>query len=284
MKKCITVLMLLVMVALLLAPAALADNVPEPEALFSPELVGKEPGSFEGQPAMVGANPTEHNVMLGVSAEDHNVMLTSAPGYTANTDGSFSAVITGYGLTWLRADVDCTCHWFALDNSDGVFEPGSIFTIKLIGKGTDSEEWFRLHGMLDEHYQTELGDDVSFFRFSVTDPDGTEMTITDQKFRLYVQASSAWVEDLLPVFVSTGEDEMIEHLYTILTSPTGERMPCVELSLPHTGSIVVGEKLPFPASVFSDGSSVWQIAALCEAGVIVILALWLILRGKKRRA
>ena len=31
------------------------------------------------------------------------------------------------------------------------------------------------------------------------------------------------------------------------------------------------------------GNSVWQITALCEAGVIVILALWLLLRGKKRR-
>ena len=89
--------MLLVMVSLLLAPAALADNVPEPEALFSPELVGKEPGGFEGQPTMVGATPTEHNVMLGVSAEEHNIMLTSAPGYTANTDGSFSAVIAEDG-------------------------------------------------------------------------------------------------------------------------------------------------------------------------------------------
>ena len=31
------------------------------------------------------------------------------------------------------------------------------------------------------------------------------------------------------------------------------------------------------------GNSVWQIAAIGEAGVIVILALCLIFRGKKRR-
>ena len=172
--------------------------------------------------------------------------------YYVSSDGTTSTEITGTdGIYWVKEesyDSDLkrvTSAWYGVDNSSGIFEPGSRLSIKWINKEENPEEWNTYNPMIDEAETQNIPDAKKWiFLAEVIHPDGvTKYTKLPNSVPFYVQLGDDWdIEDVNARFISSNEDEPVRTTYIrSLAYPAG-RDEFMRLDLMHFSPYVIYDK------------------------------------------
>ena len=160
-------------------------------------------------------------------------------------DGTTSAMIKDYGMTWLKEDSDGSYAWYGIDNSSGAFELGSRFWVRWISEEKDPLIWKVYYDKLDdEHKFLVENNKLWIFLVGVTAPDGTEYHILNANVPFYIQLGSDWdKDDINALFIADDSDEIINLTYLdSMKYPEGDGK-FVKVILKHFSPYAIYDKL-----------------------------------------
>lgn len=150
-------------------------------------------------------------------------------GITTYFDGerTYSAQIKGDGMTWLFVDSENNDFWVALDNSDRVFEEGSVLSVKTATQEQDK-------AMFDECYREckiPFRETKScLVTISAHKADGTEYAQLDSNARIYVQVPENWdISELQTCYLDTSNIESAA--YEAFPLPNGSQVLTCKLDI-----------------------------------------------------
>ena len=158
-------------------------------------------------------------------------------------DGTTSTEVVKKDVTWVKEESDGTSAWYGLDNSEGEFELGSRFWVRWLSK--DKEEWEYYYNNLDEKHKNAVDSGrLWIFLAGVTAPNGQEYEGFNKEVKFYIQLGEDWdKEDINAVFISSGEDEILDISYVDdMSSPAGTR-EFARLTLKHFSPYAVYDNL-----------------------------------------
>lgn len=126
--------------------------------------------------------------------------------------GKTSAVVNKRGIIWINVGSDGNSSWYGLDNSNGIFETGSRFWVKLLDKNSSGQEYQKYFEQLDDvNKQKFKNGKLLIFLTGVTKPDGTVYTNLSTKVPYYIQLGKSWSgNEICALFVSSGVDGRVE--------------------------------------------------------------------------
>ena len=85
-------------------------------------------------------------------------------------------------IIWLKEESNGVSYYFGIDNSEGVFERGSYFRVRIIDKELNNEEWLNYYNNIDEETAQKIDDDkLLVFETSVTYSSGEEYKDLDKE-------------------------------------------------------------------------------------------------------
>lgn len=148
--------------------------------------------------------------------------------------GKTSAEITGNEIIWLKETSENSSAWYAIDNSDGIFKPGSKFWVKWLSPKINKKEFYEYYNKLDKEHKKQVEKNkLWIFLTGVTDPDGNEYTNFDKNINYYVQLGEDWEKnDIKAVFIDNYKDDVLEVSYENLEFPEG-KSEFAKLSMKH---------------------------------------------------
>ena len=158
-------------------------------------------------------------------------------------DGTTSTEVVKKDVTWVKEESDGTSAWYGLDNSEGEFELGSRFWVRWLSK--DKEEWEYYYNNLDEKHKNAVDSGrLWIFLAGVTAPNGQEYEGFNKEVKFYIQLGEDWdKEDINAVFISSGEDEILDVSYVDdISSPAGTQ-EFARLTLKHFSPYAVYDNL-----------------------------------------
>ena len=161
-------------------------------------------------------------------------------------DGTACTKITKNGMIYLKEESGVTSAWYAIDNSEGIFEIGSVFHVKWLSKADDADKFDEYYSILDDTYKNKSDvDKMYIFLTGVTKLDGVEYTDFGGKILpYYIQIGEDWdKDDINAVFISKGEDEVVDVTYIENTEyPEGKGL-FAKLSLKHFSPYAIFDEL-----------------------------------------
>ena len=160
-------------------------------------------------------------------------------------DGTTSSEVVKKDVTWIKEESDGTDAWYGLDNSEGQFELGSRFWVRWLSKEKDKEEWEYYYSNLDEKHKNAVDSGrLWIFLAGVTAPNGQEYKEFNKEVKFYIQLGEDWdKEDINSVFISSGEDEIVDVSYAdSMSCPEGKKEFAI-LTLKHFSPYAVYDKL-----------------------------------------
>ena len=160
-------------------------------------------------------------------------------------DGTTSSEVVEKDVTWVKEESDGTDAWYGVDNSEGQFELGSRFWVRWLNKEKDKEEWEYYYNNLDEKHKNAVDSDrLWIFLAGVTAPNGQEYKEFNKEVKFYIQLGEDWdKEDINSVFISSGEDEIVDVSYAdSMSCPEGKKEFAI-LTLKHFSPYAVYDKL-----------------------------------------
>ena len=160
-------------------------------------------------------------------------------------DGTTSTEVVKKDVTWVKEESDGTSAWYGLDNSEGEFELGSRFWVRWLNKEKDKEEWEYYYNNLDEKHKNAVDSGrLWIFLAGVTAPNGQEYKEFNKEVKFYIQLGEDWdKEDINAVFISSGEDEILDVSYVDdIPSPAGTQ-EFARLTLKHFSPYAVYDNL-----------------------------------------
>ena len=158
-------------------------------------------------------------------------------------DGTTSTEVVKKDVTWVKEESDGTSAWYGVDNSEGEFELGSRFWVRWLNK--DKEEWEYYYNNLDEKHKNAVDSGrLWIFLAGVTAPNGQEYKEFNKEVKFYIQLGEDWdKEDINAVFISSGEDEILDVSYVDdISSPAGTQ-EFARLTLKHFSPYAVYDNL-----------------------------------------
>lgn len=157
-------------------------------------------------------NPIEITVNMEVSKDDWGTKIEENGIVNYVTDnGTTNAEVNKNGVIWIREESYGTSAWYGLDNTSGIFAPGSRFWVRWLHSEDDKEEFDTYYAKLDDaHKQRAEEQRLWIFLTGVTAPDGTEYTNLDVNIPYYIQLGDDWdEEDVYALFISETADEPV---------------------------------------------------------------------------
>ena len=148
-------------------------------------------------------------------------------------------------MTWVKEESDGTYAWYGVDNSEGEFELGSRFWIRWLSKEKDKEEWEYYYNNLDEKHKNAVNPGrLWIFLAGVTAPNGQDYKEFNKDVKFYIQLGEDWdKEDINSVFISSGEDEIVDVSYAdSMSCPEGKK-EFARLTLKHFSPYAVYDNL-----------------------------------------
>lgn len=126
-------------------------------------------------------------------------------------------------IIWLKEESNGVSYYFGIDNSEGVFEQGSYFRVRIIDKDIDSAEWLNYYKNIDEETAKKIDEDkLLIFEMGVTNIYGQEYTILDKPVKVYMQHPYDWTEDdIKAICINENVDEDINTQITELDYEAG---------------------------------------------------------------
>ena len=226
-------------------------------------------------------------LMLGLCAtaladdpmQAYGTPTDNGDGITTYFDGerTYSAQIKGDGLTWLFVDGETNDFWVALDNSDKVFEEGSVLSVKVATQAEDK-------AMFDECYREckipFMENKSCLVIISAHKADGTEYAQLSSLAKIYVQVPENWdISKLQTCYLDTSNVESAEYVARPLAG--GSQVLTCKLEIKGLDSTMlmgqmetgyVSPKIPINYLI---------IGIACLVGVCVIAGVAIKVRGKK---
>jgi len=151
--------------------------------------------------------------------------------------GTSSIEIEDNKMIWLKEESEGYIYWFGIDNTDGTFELGSDFWVRVIDKNT--EEWLHYYSNIDKEINK---DKLVIFHVGVTNTDGEEYIGLDKSVKLYIQHPDDWTEEnIKSIYVSANNDEYISVKITELDY-VGGRDKFTTLTINHFSPYTIYEK------------------------------------------
>ncbi len=160
-------------------------------------------------------------------------------------DGTTSTEVVKKDVTWVKEESDGTSAWYGVDNSEGEFELGSRFWVRWLNKEKDKEEWEYYYNNLDEKHKNAVDSGrLWIFLAGVTAPNGQEYKEFNKEVKFYIQLGEDWdKEDINSVFISSGEDEIVDVSYAdSMSCPEGKKEFAI-LTLKHFSPYAVYDNL-----------------------------------------
>ena len=126
-------------------------------------------------------------------------------------DGTTSAEISDNDITWLKEESDGTSAWYAIDNSEGVFEKGSRFSVRWVKNSESKSDWDKYYALMDEEHKNKVDSErLWIFLAEVTAPNGNKYTQFSKSVPFYIELGEDWDKDeVKAIFIKEGEDEII---------------------------------------------------------------------------
>ena len=183
-------------------------------------------------------------VFVDKSDWGEEVKNNDEPNYV-DKDGTTSAEVVKKDVTWVKEESDGTSAWYGVDNSEGEFELGSRFWVRWLSKDKDKEEWEYYYNNLDEKHKNAVDSGrLWIFLAGVTAPNGQEYEGFNKEVKFYIQLGEDWdKEDINAVFISSGEDEILDVSYVNdMSSPAGTQ-EFARLTLKHFSPYAVYDNL-----------------------------------------
>ena len=114
-------------------------------------------------------------------------------------------------IIWLKEESNGVSYYFGIDNSEGVFERGSYFRVRIIDKELNNEEWLNYYNNIDEETAQKIDEDkLLVFEISVTNASGEEYKALEKEVKVYVQHLDNWVEkDIKAIYINANADEKV---------------------------------------------------------------------------
>lgn len=138
-----------------------------------------------------------------------------------------SAEVTNYGMIWQQVVHNKGDKLFGIDNSEGIFEDGSRFWVRLLQKEKEPEEWGEYYEILDDKYKSTADENrLYIFITGVTYPDGvTPYEKLDKSLTYYAELGEDWDEDITALYFGEDDKEEItvEYIHGDPTLPIGKR-------------------------------------------------------------
>ena len=151
-------------------------------------------------------------------------------------DGSTGVYIDRYGIIWTMEMSGGVVTMYAVDNSEGVFELGSMLYVRWLNNQENPEAFSRFEAMLDdEHKKAAEEGKLWIFEVVVESPEGIKYTKLSFPVAFFIQLGEDWdIDDVKTVFISTGEDELqeLKGIETMKTS-NGENYSFAVVMLKH---------------------------------------------------
>ena len=162
-------------------------------------------------------------------------------------DGTVSAEVKENGLVWIKNESNESTDkpiWYAIDNSNGIFEKGSRFEIRRLEEKSSKDDWEKYKALFDDKHLKEVNQDkLEIFLVGVTGPDGKEYTKLNSDLSLYVKLGSDWDEDdIVAVFLGEGNNEEVNLEYIESMSCPGGIDRFAKLTLKHFSPYAIYEK------------------------------------------
>ena len=114
-------------------------------------------------------------------------------------------------IIWLKEESNGVSYYFGIDNSEGVFERGSYFRVRIIDKELNNEEWLNYYNNIDEETAQKIDEDkLLVFEISVTNASGEEYKALEKEVKVYVQHLDNWEEkDIKAIYINSNADEKV---------------------------------------------------------------------------
>lgn len=146
-----------------------------------------------------GDAPAEGEVFLKVDVDTSDwgeeVIIADIPHYVQE-DGTTSVKAAEHDIIWLKESSEGMTTWFGLDNTDGTFEKGSRFWVRILNENEDPAAWQDAYNQLDQSIKDAIEDEqVMLFEAGMTAVDGKVYGEFDSKTGLFVQIPAGWDED-----------------------------------------------------------------------------------------
>ena len=114
-------------------------------------------------------------------------------------------------IIWLKEESNGVSYYFGIDNSEGVFERGSYFRVRIINKELNNEEWLNYYNNIDEETAQTIDENkLLVFEISVTNTSGEEYKVLEKEVKVYVQHLDNWEEkDIKAIYINSNADEKV---------------------------------------------------------------------------
>ncbi len=162
-------------------------------------------------------------------------------------NGTTSVEVEEHGMIYLKEESDSTSAWYAIDNSEGIFEIGSRFWVRWLSKENDPDEWWYYYKNLDDEYKNSVDSGrLWIFLTGVTAPNGEEYTNFNANLPYYIELGEDWdEEDINAVFIGRGSDEIVDITYIYdMKYPAGKK-EFAKLVLKHFSPYAIYDNLTY---------------------------------------
>lgn len=125
------------------------------------------------------------------------------------SSGTSSIEIEHNKIIWLKEESDGILYYFGIDNTEGIFETGSHFWVRIIDKDVENAEWLKYYANIDEETTKVINEDkLVVFEIGVTNKSGKEYKELSETVRIYVQHPDDWKEEnIKATYISANNDE-----------------------------------------------------------------------------
>jgi len=144
---------------------------------------------------------------LKISAKNITENITIiGEGVSIYPAGTSSVEVIANNIIWVKEIVEGRTIWFGIDNSEGIFEVGSRFWVRIV----EQEEVQNYYNKIDKDTSENINKDkLLIFQIGVTNLKGEEYTNLTQKVNVYVQQPTMWTNNIKAIYISEGKDENI---------------------------------------------------------------------------
>ena len=161
--------------------------------------------------------------------------------YYVASNGTVSAEVKPGSIIWLKEDSYGTSAWYALDNTQNTFEPGSRFWVRWLSEDNGEEYQKYLENLTDEQKKYAKENKLWIFLTGVIAPDGKEYKELENKVYYYIQLGDDWdKEDINKTYI--GDESVTVNFVKMRTPEDTEESEFARLELNKFASHAVSDE------------------------------------------
>ena len=175
------------------------------------------------------------------------------------SSGTSSIEIEHNKIIWLKEESDGISYYFGIDNTEGIFEIGSHFWVRIIDKDVENAEWLKYYANIDEETTKVIDEDkLVVFEIGVTNKSGEEYKELSETVRIYVQHPDDWKEENIEAtYISANNDEAFSDEIIELDYDEG-RDNFTALKINHFSPYAIYEKMELYNVTFNANGGIYE--------------------------